>query len=85
MAADYLQFPVVKEVILGVPVPVGAGVEVFVRIEGELTDAAESPLTTNSDGEIVAGTISAASPGDVALFRIEDEDGLAGTVAQTLT
>lgn len=83
--ADYLGFPVIKEVSLGVPIPVGAGVDVHVRIEGEMSDVSESPLTTDSNGEIAAGTIAAASPGDVALFRIEDEGGLAGTVAQTLT
>ena len=85
MPGSYLGFPIFKETTQGAPEPVGSGVEVKVRIEGELADAAESPLLTDANGEITAGSIAAASPGDVALFRIDDLDGLSATVAQTLT
>lgn len=85
MAADYQGFVIHKEVDLGVPESVGAGVDVHVRLKGAMSDAAESPLTTDAYGEIPDGSIAAASPGDIAYFRIEDLDGLAQSVAQTLT
>ncbi len=85
MAADYQGYAIFKEVEQGVPESVGAGVDVHVRLEGEVADAAESPLTTDSNGEIADGSIAAATAGDIALFRIEDLDGLASVVAQILT
>lgn len=85
MAGAYLGFPVFKETELGVPEAVGAGVDVHVRIEGEVADAAESPLATDSNGEVAAGSIAAASAGDILYFRVENEDGLAGSGAQVLT
>lgn len=85
MAADYDSFQVFKETELGVPEPVGVGVEVHVRIAGEVADATESPLETDASSMVPAGTIAAASPGDILYFRIEDLDGLAASVAQTAT
>lgn len=85
MAADYQGFTIFKEVELGEPEPVGAGVDVYVRLAGEMADVSESPLTTDADGVIADGSISAASPGDIAIFRIEDLEGYASSVSQTLT
>ena len=85
MAADYEGFAVVAETSPGVFEPVGAGVSVAVRIEGVGSDAAESPLSTDANGEIAAGTIAAATAGDVLNFRVQNNDGLAGTVSQTTT
>lgn len=66
---------------------VGAGVDVAVRIEGEVADAAESPLSTDANGEIASGSIAAASAGDIAHFRIDNigGTGVSQSVAQTLT
>ena len=61
------------------------GIDVDVRIKGEVADAAESPLTTDADGEIAAGSIAAASPGDILIFRIENDEGSAISVTQTAT
>lgn len=85
MASDYDTFAVLKEPTPGDYVHVGAGVDVAARKEGAVADLAESPLTTNSDGEIVAGTFTATTVGDVVIFRVENVDGLAGTVSQTTT
>lgn len=84
MAGDYETFAVMKYDDAGVLVQ-RPGVDVAVRIKGEVADAAESPLTTNGDGEIVAGTIAAASPGDIAIFRVENDDGSSKSVTQVLT
>lgn len=85
MAGSYQSFPVLRQTTAGEYVNVGAGVSVKVRIAGAGSDAAESPLTTNSNGEIAAGTIAAASPGQIVYFRVENLNGLAGCVAQILT
>lgn len=84
MAGNYEGFPVMKYDENGV-LTQRPGIDVKVRILGDMSDAAESPLTTDADGEIVAGSIAAASAGDVAIFRVEDDDGTAKSVSQTLT
>lgn len=83
--SDYELFPVMYETTVGVPVSVGPGVEVLVRAEGEVTDAAESPLVTDSNGEIAAGTLADIEPGTVVHFRIELFEAMAGSVAQITT
>lgn len=85
MAANYQEFTVYRETELGAVEHVGAGTNVAVRLEGAGADAAESPLTTNADGRIVAGSIAAAVAGDIAHFRVENANGVAQSVAQTLT
>lgn len=85
MPGDYSGFAVTYESVAGVMTSVGAGVSVKVRIEGAGSDAAESPLTTDSDGEIAAGTIAAADPDDVLLFRVENYNGMAFSVSQVAT
>lgn len=69
----------------GVKTYVGAGVSVKVRISGVGSDAAESPLTTDSSGNIASGSISAASAGNVLHFRVENRNGKAGTLSQVAT
>lgn len=85
MAGSYATFQVFKQAAAGEQQSVGSGVQVKVRLAGAGSDAAESPLTTNANGEIVGGTIAAGSPGQIVYFRIENLDGLAGCVAQVLT
>lgn len=85
MAANYEEFPVLVRSESGVIDDAGAGVSVKVRIDGEVADAAESPLTTGVDGVIAAGSIAAASAGDLLLFRVEDLDGGAGLLSQIAT
>lgn len=85
MAADYQGYQLFTRTVIGEPVPLPAGVTVKVRLKDAVSDSASSPLTTNSDGEIEAGTISDAAPGDIAYFRIENYEGLASSVAQILT
>jgi hypothetical protein len=84
MAADYQGFPVFEITAAGIQTKL-PGVNVLVRLDGEVSDVAESPLTTNADGEIVTGTIAAGSPGDIAHFRIEDHDGMSASEPQILT
>lgn len=85
MAGTYSTFQVFKQTTAGEQQSVGSGVQVKVRLAGAGSDAAESPLTTNANGEIVGGTIAAGSPGQIIYFRVENLDGLAGCVAQILT
>lgn len=85
MASSYAGFPVNYEVTPGSIVSVGSGVSVKVRAEGAGADAAESPLTTNGDGEIVAGTLAAIAVGTVVHFRVENLGGLAGSCSQETT
>ena len=85
MAGSYAGFAVMYETSAGVPTRVGAGVSVKCRKEGAGSDAAESPLATNSSGEIASGSFAALSAGDVVHFRVENYNGLAFSVAQTLT
>lgn len=70
----------------------GTGTQTFtpaatvkVRQDGAAADVAESPLKTNADGEIVAGSIAALSAGTLVHFRVENYRGLAATVSQTTT
>lgn len=69
----------------GVVAPVGAGVDVAVRADGAVADAAESPLTTDSNGEITAGTLAAISAGTLVHFRVELEQGGAASASQITT
>ena len=85
MAANYESFNVLTRDQNGVIDDVGAGLPVAVRIEGAGADAAESPLTTGANGVIAAGSIAAASPGDLLLFRVEELDGGAGLATQIAT
>jgi hypothetical protein len=61
----------------GVLTNVGAGVSVKVRRVGASSDLAASPLTTNSDGETVSGTLAGTSVDDLVNFRIENFNGMA--------
>jgi hypothetical protein len=83
--SNYEGFPVMYETTAGVPTSIGAGVDVLVRAQGEVSDAAESPLTTDANGEIAAGSLAAVDPGTVVYFRIELFEGMAGSVAQITT
>lgn len=85
MAGSYAAFSVKVRDKNGVVSSVGAGVSVAVRLEGEVADAAESPLTTDSNGDIASGSIAAASPGDNANFRVEEHEGGAASATQVLT
>jgi hypothetical protein len=85
MAGNYETFPVLVRDQNGVIDDVGAGVSVEVRIDGAGADAAESPLTTGANGVIAAGSIAAASAGDLLLFRVENQGGASGLLAQIAT
>lgn len=82
MASDYLGFPVTFENDAGLVMSVGPGVEVKVRAEGGGADEAESPLTTDANGEIVAGTLAGVAVGEKVHFRVEEFQGMAFSVAQ---
>ena len=84
MAGNYEAFAVMKYDENGVLTQRPA-IDVDVRIKGEVADAAESPLTTNADGEIVAGSIAAATAGDILIFRVENDDGSSSSVTQVAT
>lgn len=83
--SSYQGFAVTYETSAGVITSVGSGVSVKVRAAGAGADAAESPLTTNGDGEIVAGTLAAISAGTIVHFRVENYLGMAFSVSQTTT
>ena len=83
--SDYLGFPVTFEIDQGVVQSVGPGVDVLVRAEGEGSDEAESPLTTDSNGEIAAGSLASVVAGTKVHFRVEEFQGMAFSVAQITT
>jgi hypothetical protein len=85
MASSYAAFYVKKETTAGVIESVGAGVSVKVREDGAGSDAAESPLTTDADGQIAAGSLAAVSVGTKVHFRVENNSGLAGSISQITT
>lgn len=83
--SSYAGFAVNYETTSGSIVSVGAGVSVKVRAEGSGSDAAESPLTTDANGEIAAGTLAAIAAGTVVHFRVENFNGLAFSNSQITT
>ena len=85
MASNYQGFPVTTIDPDGVQVSVGAGVSVKVREEGAGADVAESPLSTNADGEIVAGSLAAVAVGTVVHFRVELNNGVAASTSLITT
>lgn len=85
MASNYAAFRVQKRSAIGVIESVGPGVDVHVREDGAGADVAESPLTTDADGEIAAGSLAAVDPGTTVHFRVEEHEGLAGVVSQITT
>jgi hypothetical protein len=85
MASDYSGFPVTFENDQGVVQSVGPGVEVLIRAQGGGSDEAESPLTTDSNGEIAAGTLAGVVAGTKVHFRVEEFQGMAFSVAQITT
>lgn len=85
MASNYAAFNVNYETTAGQILSVGSGVSVKIRAEGSGSDAAESPLTTDSDGHIASGTLAAIAVGTVVHFRVENFNGMAFSVSQTTT
>jgi hypothetical protein len=85
MASNYQGFVVTKQTTDGEIVHVGSGVSVRARVEGAGSDVAESPLTTDSNGEIAAGSFAAVAVGTKVHFRVENLTGLAGTLSQITT
>lgn len=61
------------------PQPVPSGVTVKARIEGAGSDVAT--YITDTDGRVVADSISTATGGDIVHFRIENYNGMAASVA----
>jgi hypothetical protein len=85
MASNYASFYVKSETTAGEINSVGAGVSVKVRKEGAGSDEAESPLTTNASGQIVAGSLASVPVGTTVHFRVEQKDGMAASIAQVTT
>lgn len=83
--SSYQGFPVLYRNADGELQSVGAGIEVLVRAEGSGSDAAESPLTTDSNGEISPGTLAAIPAGTKVHFRVELFQGMAASSAQLTT
>jgi chorismate synthase len=81
----YAAFTVKVRNYQGIVTNVGAGVDVAVREEGEVADAAESPLTTDSNGDIAGGTLAGIAAGTRVHFRVEDYEGGAASATQILT
>ena len=85
MASNYGAMRVTYQTTLGVQTSVGPGVSVKIRAEGSGSDEAESPLTTDSNGEIPAGSLASVVAGTVVHFRAENFNGLAFNISQTTT
>lgn len=85
MASNYEGFTVQARDANGVVTNVGAGVDVAVYDCTALSDVAESPLTTDINGEIASGSFAAVTAGTRIRFRIENEGGLSGSITQVTT
>jgi hypothetical protein len=85
MASNYAGFNVNYETSAGLITSVGAGVSVKIRAEGVGSDAAESPLTTDANGNIAAGSLAAIAVDTVVHFRVENFQGMAFSVSQITT
>jgi len=84
MASDYLNFPCLIEESAGIVTKL-AGATVKVRVDGAGSDVAESPLTSDANGEIAAGSLAAVAAGTLVHFRIELSGGMSGSIAQITT
>lgn len=69
----------------GVLTNLEAGVDVHVYDVTAEADVAESPLTTDSNGETAAGSFAAVAAGTRVRFRIENYNGLAFSRTQVTT
>jgi hypothetical protein len=85
MASNYEGFTVYTRDANGVLAPVGAGVSVAVFDVTANAAAAESPLTTDSDGNVAAGSLAAVAAGTRVRFRVENHSGLAASGTQITT
>jgi hypothetical protein len=70
---------------IGVSLSVGPGIDVHVYDTLAEADSADSPLTTDSNGEIAAGSLSDVAAGTIVQFRVENYKGMAFSIAQTTT
>lgn len=85
MASNYDGFTVQYRNSAGVITNVGAGVSVAIYDTIAAADAAESPLTTDSNGAIAAGSLAAVAVGTLIRFRVDDLNGRSGMTAQITT
>ena len=85
MASSYQKIAWTYETTAGTFTPLPVSISVKARIQGAGADVAESPLTTNANGEIVAGSFAAVAVGTIVNFRVENYNGMAFSVAQTTT
>lgn len=85
MASNYAGFAVQIRDENGILTNVGAGVSVAVYNVTTAAAVAESPLTTDSNGEIAAGSFAAVAVGTRVRFRVESNAGLAGSSTQVTT
>ncbi len=85
MASNCEGFVVTRRDADGVVTNVGAGVDVAVYDCTALADVAESPLTTDVNGEIADGSFAAVAAGTRVRFRVEDESGLSRSITQITT
>jgi hypothetical protein len=83
--SNYAGFTVKVRNYQGIVTNVGAGVSVAVRAEGEVADEAESPLTTDSNGDIASGTLAGVTAGTRVHFRVEEYEGGSASATQVTT
>lgn len=85
MPADYEAFYVYDQDSDGVITAVPSGVSVILYNITQAATPSASPLSTNSSGQIVAGTLADADPGDRVAFRVDGRNGVSGSVVQIVT
>lgn len=83
--STYAAFDVVDVDTNGIQTLVGPTISVKVRKAGAGSDAAESPLTTDSLGHIPSGTLAGITAGSTVYFRVENYNGKGATLAQVTT
>jgi hypothetical protein len=85
MASNYQGFTVNYTDDNGITQHVAASVSVKIRAHGAGSDAAESPLSTDVNGQIAAGSLAAVAAGTKVHFRVENYGGRAFSIAQITT
>lgn len=85
MSADYEEFYVYDQDENGVMSAVPASVSVVLYNITQTATPAASPLATDANGKIAAGTLADADPGDRVAFRVDGRNGVSGSVVQIVT
>lgn len=82
--ATYKSFYVYDQDENGVLDAVPAAVSVILYNVTQSATPAESPLSTDANGNVAAGSLAAGNPGDRVAFRVDGRNGVSNSIIQIL-